>query len=82
MLRNFVKFISSKLEETKELQKLRLRPHGVSADALASGRQIVEEESSAVMNKISSLQKFHQILYFSLNFRMTPLKQLLEAWQT
>jgi len=39
--------VLSKLEETKELQKLRLRPHGVSADALASGRQIVEEESSA-----------------------------------
>jgi len=36
--------IVSKLQETKELQKLRLRPHGVSADALAIGRHIVEEE--------------------------------------
>nr|CAG4642847.1 EOG090X0F7F [Evadne anonyx] len=38
--------IVSKLEETRELQKLRLRPHGVSADALAVGRKIVEEEPS------------------------------------
>lgn len=40
---------SSKLQETKELQKLRLRPHGVSADALAIGRHIVEEEVTVVI---------------------------------
>ena len=44
---------SSILEETRELQKLRERPHGVSADALAVGRHIVEEETSVVITETS-----------------------------
>ena len=39
----------SKLEETKELQKLRERPHGISAVALALGKRVtVEEEVTEV----------------------------------
>jgi len=38
--------VVSKLQETKELQKLRLRPHGISAAALAIGKHKVEEEVS------------------------------------
>jgi hypothetical protein len=37
------------LEETKELQKLRERPHGISAVALALGKRVtVEEEVTEV----------------------------------
>lgn len=37
--------IIAKLEETKEIQKLRLRPNGVSVIALATGQKVnVEEE--------------------------------------
>ncbi|XP_046450549.1 telomere length and silencing protein 1 homolog [Daphnia pulex] len=37
-----------KLEETKELQKLRERPHGISAVALAIGKRITVEEEVTV----------------------------------
>nr|CAG4635110.1 EOG090X0F7F [Alona affinis] len=36
--------ILSKLEETKEMQKLRERPHGISAVALARGKPVTTEE--------------------------------------
>ena len=39
---------STKLEETKELQKLRQRPHGVSVAALALGKNVPEEEGTTV----------------------------------
>nr|SVE75435.1 EOG090X0F7F [Daphnia dolichocephala] len=40
--------ILTKLEEAKELQKLRERPHGISAVALALGKQITIEEEVSV----------------------------------
>ena len=41
--------IRSKLEETKELQKLRQRPHGVSVAELAIGKKISGEEDKSVI---------------------------------
>nr|CAG4645170.1 EOG090X0F7F [Leptodora kindtii] len=38
------KELLSTLEEAKELQKLRQRPHGVSVAALAAGKRIISEE--------------------------------------
>lgn len=47
-----------KLEEAKEIQKLRERPHGISAVALAVGKKVpVEEEITAVSLVIFKLQK-------------------------
>ncbi|KAK4025934.1 telomere length and silencing protein 1 homolog [Daphnia magna] len=40
--------VLTKLEETKELQKLRERPHGISAVALALGKKITIEEEVTV----------------------------------
>nr|CAG4637408.1 EOG090X0F7F [Ceriodaphnia reticulata]SVE73239.1 EOG090X0F7F [Ceriodaphnia reticulata] len=40
--------ILAKVEETKELQKLRERPHGISAVALAIGKKITIEEEVTV----------------------------------
>ena len=39
------------MEETKELQKLRERPHGISAVALAIGKKITVEEEISVVRK-------------------------------
>nr|CAG4642100.1 EOG090X0F7F [Eurycercus lamellatus] len=40
--------ILAKLEETKEMQKLRERPHGISAAALAIGKPITIEEENNI----------------------------------
>nr|CAG4643547.1 EOG090X0F7F [Ilyocryptus agilis] len=40
--------ILTKLEETKELQKLRERPHGISAVALAVGKHLTVEEEVTI----------------------------------
>lgn len=46
---NFVSFYRAKLEEMKELQNLRKRPHGVSLLGLALGKKAsIEEEADAV----------------------------------
>lgn len=34
----------NKLEETKMSQKLRIKPHGVNAVALAAGKKLAEED--------------------------------------
>lgn len=39
-----------KLEEAKELQKLRERPHGISAVALALGKPMTIEEEVTVVS--------------------------------
>jgi hypothetical protein len=42
----------SKLEETKELQKLRKRPHGVSVVGLALGKKVTMEEEVTSVGRI------------------------------
>lgn len=40
----FLKFFRTKLEETKLAQKLRVKPHGVNAVALAIGQKVTPED--------------------------------------
>ena len=51
-------FTRSKLQETKELQKLRQRPHGISATALAVGKHKTEDELILVIIKILNVHNF------------------------
>nr|CAG4638783.1 EOG090X0F7F [Cyclestheria hislopi] len=46
--------ILSKVEETKDIQKLRQRPHGVSAVALALGKNVTSEEDVLVSDPFRS----------------------------
>jgi hypothetical protein len=49
----------SKVEEAKELQKLRQRPHGISAVALAVGKRITLEEETGLVYFIKYTYLFY-----------------------
>jgi hypothetical protein len=49
----------SKVEEAKELQKLRQRPHGISAVALAVGKRITLEEETGLVYFIKYTSLFY-----------------------
>lgn len=71
----------SKLEETKEKQKLRNKPNGVNIMTLAVGKKITVEEE---VTNVSILELFEIIslltVFFECFFRKTCSTQKQEEW--